>query len=208
MAESDFNDELRLAQMEVSTPITLTNGIGTLPADYIAWRRVLTQDNPVRVLEWADPSWAEDHYYAIAPQPSWHFTITGSTLKTYPTSVPNLTLLYYQRIPPLSSNQQLAAGPQTASLFLRLWFMPPRSWMMMTDAGRGNAQGRNGLAAADRLRGPLWQGVQRPPGSTMTDKSCLFQQRDHRGAGGHPGHPAGLSRRRSGQASGPRRQPS
>jgi hypothetical protein len=100
MAEADFNDQIRVAQMEVSATVTLTNGAGPLPNDYIAWRRVLTQDNPVRVLEWANPGWAEDHYIAAVSGLAWHFTITGTTIRTYPAAIPNLTLLYYQRFRP------------------------------------------------------------------------------------------------------------
>jgi hypothetical protein len=170
MAEADFNDELRVAQMEVSVPITLTNGIGPLPTDYVAWRRVLTQDMPVRVLEWADPAWAEDHYYAMAPQPSWHFTVTGNQIKTYPTSVPNLTLLYYQRIPPLSSsnltNWLLARKPQ-AYLYGSLVHAAP----FLDDDDRMQVYAAMRKVALDSLRltdtvGRYGKAVQRPPGST------------------------------------------
>jgi hypothetical protein len=120
MAEADFSDELRVAQMEVSATITLTNGIGPLPNDYVAWRRVLTQDNPVRVLEWADPAWAEDHYYAIAPQPSSHFTVTGSTIKTYPTSVLQLDAVLSADSAASASNPATGSDPQATGLSLRL----------------------------------------------------------------------------------------
>lgn len=169
-AEADFNDELRVGQMELSATVTLTNGAGPLPADYLAWRRVMTQDNPVRVLEFADPAWAEDHFMAQATSPSWHFTISGSTISTYPRSVPNLTLLYYQKIPPLSSsnltNWLLTRKPQ-AYLYGALVHAAP----FLDDDERLQTYGALRKVALDSLRGTdivgrYGKAVQRPPGAT------------------------------------------
>jgi hypothetical protein len=106
LLEADLNSTLRVAQMEQSATITLTSGSGPLPADYLEWRRVIAQANPTRWLEWAEPGWAEDYYYAwgTASAPSDHFTIIDGTIKTYPTSPSNLTMQYYQKIPALASN--------------------------------------------------------------------------------------------------------
>src|SRR5262245_44484941 len=106
LLESDLNDTLRVAQMEASANVTLTAGSGSLPADYLELRRVVAQSNPTRWLELAEPGWAEDYYYGwgTAAAPPDHYTIVGNTIKTYPTSSSNLTLQYYQVIPPLASN--------------------------------------------------------------------------------------------------------
>jgi hypothetical protein len=169
-AEADFNDELRVGQMELSATVTLTNGVGPLPNDYLAWRRVMTQDSPVRVLEFADPAWAEDHYVARAAEPAWHFTISGSTIKTYPTSVPNLTLLYYQKIPSLSSsnvtNWLLTRKPQ-AYLYGALVHAAP----FLDDDERLQTYGALRKVALDSLRetdvvGRYGKAVARPPGAT------------------------------------------
>jgi len=105
MAESRMNSTLRLSAMEASTSITLTSGSGSLPSDYLAWRSVNDQGNPVRALEWAEPDWAEDHFIAqTAATLSSHFTIVGNTLRTFAPSSTNVTLKYYQKIPALASN--------------------------------------------------------------------------------------------------------
>jgi hypothetical protein len=105
MCEARLNRTLRVRQMETSASITLTNGSGSLPTDYLAWRTVKTQDSPTRQLAWAEPDWAENYYHAqTAAALSNHFTIIGSTIKTYPTSSSNLTMGYYQKIPALASN--------------------------------------------------------------------------------------------------------
>lgn len=170
MAEADFNDELRVAQMEVSVTVTLTNGAGPLPVDYLAWRRVLSQDSPVRKLEFADPSWAEDHYMAQTGAPAWHFTISGSTITTYPMSPANLTLLYYQKIPALSSsnltNWLLTRKPQ-AYLYGALVHAAP----FLDDDDRLQTYAALRKVALDSLQGTDMVGrygkaVQRPPGAT------------------------------------------
>ena len=170
MAEADFNDELRIAPMEVSATVTLTNGAGPLPNDYLAWRRVLSQDSPNRVLEFADPAWAEDHYMAWGTEPAWHFTISGSTIKTYPTSVANLTLLYYQKIPALSSsnvtNWLLTRKPQ-----VYLYGSPVHAAPFLDDDDRLQTYGALRKVALDSLRGTdviarYGKAVQRPPGAT------------------------------------------
>ncbi len=105
MTEARLNSVLRVAAMEASSSITLTSGSGSLPSDYLAWRRVLTQDSPVRELRWVEPGWAEAQYYGrTSAELSDHFTIIGSTIKTYPISATDLTLAYYQKIPALASN--------------------------------------------------------------------------------------------------------
>lgn len=117
LAESDFNDELQVGDMEATTTITLTSGSGSLPADYLIWRRVIDNIQPNCPLEWADPNWADDRYYALGniPAPTRFFTVIGNTIKTYPSCANNLTLTYYQKIPPLSvsnpSNWLLARKP-------------------------------------------------------------------------------------------------
>jgi len=104
LCESRLNNLLLVQEMEATTAITLTTGAGTLPADYLAWRRVMTTDSPARDLEWAEPSWAENTYQPLTSGLANHFTIIGTAIKTYPLSAANLTLTYYQRIPPLASN--------------------------------------------------------------------------------------------------------
>lgn len=104
LCEARLNNILRCAQMETSGTITLTSGSGSLPSDYLQWRRVVTQDSPVRVLEFAEPDWALEMYPDTAAAPSCYFTIIGSTIKTFPTSSANLTMHYYQKIPALVSN--------------------------------------------------------------------------------------------------------
>ena len=170
MCEADLNDELRVAQMEGSAVVTLTNGSGPLPADYLQWRRVMTQDSPVRVLEYADPAWAEDHFQGSPASLSWFFTIVWTTIQTYPTSIPNLTLSYYKKIPALSSsnvtNWLLARKPQVylyGSLVHAAPFLDDDDRLQTYGALRKVAI--ESLTGSDRLA-RYGKSVQRPPGAT------------------------------------------
>lgn len=104
MCEARLNNLLRVSQMETSGTVTLTSGAGTLPTDYLAFRRVLTADNPTRDLQLADPAWAKNEYPNASSGLADFFTIEGTTLRTYPPSSNNVTLYYYQKIPALASN--------------------------------------------------------------------------------------------------------
>ena len=104
LAESRMSDSLRVAQMEAEATITLTDGSGSLPDDYLAWRRINSTDNPLRNLEYLDPDLASDTYPSGTSYLASFFTIIGNQVKTYPTSSGTLQLIYYQQIPPLSEN--------------------------------------------------------------------------------------------------------
>lgn len=104
MCEARLNNDLRVSQMETSSSITLTSGSGSLPSDYLAFRRVLTQDSPARDLQLAEPGWSADSYPNAAAGLADFFTIEGSTIKTFPPSSANVTLYYYQKIPALAAN--------------------------------------------------------------------------------------------------------
>jgi hypothetical protein len=104
MAESNFNHELRVRQMEAQDTITLTDGVGALPDDYLAWRHVYADASPLRSLEATDPDWAFTKYTDQAATDPWFFYISGSSIYTRPVCSSDLIMLYYARIPPLAEN--------------------------------------------------------------------------------------------------------
>lgn len=102
LTEKRVQRDLRTASMEASATVTLTSGSGSLPADYVSFRRVASAANPSRVLDLISPDQAVERFPDdVSGIPS-YFTIIGSTIKTYPRSEANLTLNYYQAIPALS----------------------------------------------------------------------------------------------------------
>lgn len=104
MFESDANSQLRVREMETTATVTLTAGSGSLPSDYLAWRRVAANSSPVRVLEYFEPNYAIDAYPDTAASDPIGFTIIGSNIVTKPVCSSSLDLLYYAKIPALASN--------------------------------------------------------------------------------------------------------
>lgn len=104
MFEADANSELRLREMETEATITLTAGVGTLPTDYLAWRRVYANAGTPILLDPADPGWAIDQYPSSASYCPGFFWISGTTITTRPASSYDLKMLYFQKIPALADN--------------------------------------------------------------------------------------------------------
>lgn len=104
MFEADANSVLRVREMETTATVTLTSGSGSLPTDYLAWRRVVANSSPVRVLDYFEPNYAIAAYPDTAAASPVGFTIIGSTIVTKPVISSTLDLLYYAKIPALASN--------------------------------------------------------------------------------------------------------
>jgi hypothetical protein len=116
MTENRVNRTLRIREMEASATITLTDGAGTLPADYLEHRRVVANVSPISVLEMVTPDYASDRYPENGAAYPRYFSIIGNALKTYPTSTGDIALTYYQKVPALSeadpTNWLLAKAPE------------------------------------------------------------------------------------------------
>lgn len=95
---------LRVRDMEEHATITLTDGIGSLPDDYLQYRAVRDGGNPKRVLLPVDKSWGDSEYRSTAASVAAYFAIAGAEITTYPKSASNLSLDYYAKIPPLTAD--------------------------------------------------------------------------------------------------------
>lgn len=98
------NNNLRVAQMETSATVTLTANVGTLPTNYLQWRRVRSNASPIRLLKWADPDWIAERYPNTATELADYFTIIGTNISTAPPSTADILLDYYRTIPDLATN--------------------------------------------------------------------------------------------------------
>jgi hypothetical protein len=113
--EAAANRRLRVRQMETSATLTPSSGSATLPADYLAWRRVTYAGTPSVELDYVAPSWLQAaHPSAEAGIPA-VFTIEGASILVRPVNDTALELLYYQKISSLSdsatTNWLLTAHP-------------------------------------------------------------------------------------------------
>ena len=113
--ESVANRRLRLRQQESVATLTPSSGVATLPADYLAWRRVTWTGQLPRELEYVHPSYLHALYPTLPAGAPRLFTIEGGNLTVAPSSATALTFDYFQKIPALSnantSNWLIAAAP-------------------------------------------------------------------------------------------------
>lgn len=155
-----YTAPLRTRVMEVETTITVTNGVGTIPDDCLAIRKVhptssrvgLEQLTPERLaVRDASPSQSDPCFY----------TVEGSSLKINGSHSGDVTLLYYQRPPAITSdnteNDVLTKHPMVyleATLFYAFTFI--RDMEMATghlDLYRSAVDGANDTATSVRRSG-------------------------------------------------------
>jgi hypothetical protein len=86
LAEARLNRSLRLLEQEASATIPLTDRSATFGGN---------------VLDYYDPQWAAGMDLSGSPS---GFAIIGKEIKVYPSGSGNLTLSYFQAIPPLAEN--------------------------------------------------------------------------------------------------------
>lgn len=106
---------LRVREMETLAAITMTDGVGTLPTDYLQYKTAQSMSSLPNPLSYATGSYTNGAYADGAAGLSTTFSITGSTIYVFPTSGVNVNLVYYAKIPTLSdantSNWLLAKMP-------------------------------------------------------------------------------------------------
>lgn len=95
---------LRVREMETTVDLTPASGVCTLPDDYLQYRRVVELASIRRELTYIAPSYADQQYPDRAGGLACNFTITGSSLYTFPVSEADIELLYYRTIPALSND--------------------------------------------------------------------------------------------------------
>lgn len=115
---------LRTREMETLASITMTDGVGTLPTDYLQYKNARSMSSLPNPLSYATGSYTNGAFADGAAGLSTTFSITGSTIYVFPTSGVDVDLVYYAAIPALSvsntSNWLLAKMP---SLYLHATLM-------------------------------------------------------------------------------------
>lgn len=100
LAEAKMNRVLRIADMETVATVTLTDGNGSLPADFLEAREVLTPDG-YTIRAWS-LSALTDRYRNRGGYPQ-GYAVVGTTIMARPMANGNLTMTYYAKIPPLTA---------------------------------------------------------------------------------------------------------
>lgn len=105
LAEERFNSLLRVSNMETSATVTLTNGVGTLPTDYLEYRAIVGSVSGATVdLQVVPPdALAQLEPFGTTSQAP-YVSIVGNAITCYNSNVGNLSLTYYAKIPALSNS--------------------------------------------------------------------------------------------------------
>jgi hypothetical protein len=102
--EAHANRTLRTYNQETTTTLSTTSGSGSLPSDFLQWRRVTWTGSPRVDLEYVHPSILQAYYPTIPSARPALFTIEGSTLKIRPIDDTGLEFDYWAKIPTLVTN--------------------------------------------------------------------------------------------------------
>lgn len=110
-AEDSFNHgmpergiaPLRVREMQAVSTITLTDGAGSLPDDYLQYQSARSMTSTPRPLSYATPTFTDYAYPDGAGGLSNTFSISGVTgINVYPLSASDVQLVYYAKIPSLN----------------------------------------------------------------------------------------------------------
>jgi hypothetical protein len=153
MAEARFNRELRVRQMETEATVTMSEGTGTLPTDFLAMKRVTYQGSPVTELYYQTPAYLQDAYPDTTASDPVVYTLEGLSIKVRPITSTSIKMLYWQKIPALSdaatTNWLLTAHPD---LYLAATLAEVAQWEPdMNDAGRYEARTQDLIERLSRL---------------------------------------------------------
>lgn len=151
MFEAKINRRLRVRQQVNYAFLSMTAGATTLPTDYLEWKRVTWQGNPKRELDYVTPSYLSGtNPDSISDAPR-YFTIEGTVLKVSPLDNTTLEMLYAQKLPSLSddndTNWMLDEHPD-GYLFGSLVM----ACTLISNAGDGAAWN----ALAEQILGEIW----------------------------------------------------
>lgn len=102
MATDRLSLDLRVAEMETTETNAFTDGVVTLPTDCIELRQVLA-GSPLRPLTRVGLDFVAENYPANYASTPIYYTVTGSTITTYPSaSDQDVQIVCYSKIPALS----------------------------------------------------------------------------------------------------------
>jgi hypothetical protein len=108
MLEAQVNREVRFRnrRQEGTAALAFTNGIATLPVDFMEARTVVFLSTPRVRMEYLSPSSFENLYRVDTPGTPANYTIVGDTLKSgpHPNSSAGATITYYKRLTPLTAD--------------------------------------------------------------------------------------------------------
>jgi hypothetical protein len=101
--ECDAARRLKVRPQATTTTLTPVSGVVALPTDYLGFQRVTWTGSPIQGLEYVAPELYAAYLNTGSGTPA-VFTIEGANLKVAPSDDTDLTFLYFQRTPAVSSS--------------------------------------------------------------------------------------------------------
>lgn len=163
LAENNLNALIKHRKMVTSTTLTPSSGAVTLPDDFLYLQRVVAQSDVPRTLtQISDP---EREYNVNEGGTPIHYRIEENTLVTFPSSNVDVTLSYYQEIPPLASNSTNWLLDKYPNIYLTACMLEAHRYFDSEDKYLREAQrlatmidALNGSGNADELYDTSYQG--------------------------------------------------
>jgi len=99
-----YSAPLRTSVMESTSTVTMTDGAGSLPSDFLEARSVFRDGDPVGMLYAAPNKWDVMDASAIVGTNPYYYTIKGSSLYVTPAYTGDVTLSYFRRFDPVTAS--------------------------------------------------------------------------------------------------------
>jgi hypothetical protein len=103
-AEAEFSRTLRTTDMETRTAFTISSELSPMPNDFIEMRFIFAEGAPDQPLASMSPAAMLSTYAGRTGRPM-AYTIEGNMLRVGPVGTTAVEMVYYRRIPELTSGQ-------------------------------------------------------------------------------------------------------
>lgn len=146
LAEDRIARKMRVRDMEASATVTLTNGSGPVPTDYLEWVTATWNGARPVDLRYFEPDSEE---WRIRYRPNGDptmFSILAGQLMIRPVVAGNVTLVYYQKIPALAAANTNWLLTKYPAIYVN--YSLAEAYMFLKDENRGAAflsLGDNGI---------------------------------------------------------------
>jgi hypothetical protein len=115
---------LRVREMQTTSSITMFDGVGSLPDDYLQYISVKSMASTPRPMQNVTRTFTDYAYADGAAGLSNYFSIIGDQVNVFPSSGQDVNILYYAKIPALSvSNTSNWLLEKQSSLYLHAGLM-------------------------------------------------------------------------------------
>lgn len=110
---------LRCREMETTATLTMTDGVGTVPSDFLQTIRAVEDGSVRQVLQYITPQAMDTLLPSRYGGPGYFYTIVGDELQTAPLVSNDVLLTYYQALPPLAENDENWLILKAPGIYLR-----------------------------------------------------------------------------------------